>query len=177
MIIKNLLPKGQCPHKQSRTTRSRVPKETKNGQLLPYKHRKRGISQIQNQHLPTGKPTSTHTGQKIANQTRPQKQATEQLYQLKQTHTPAKRGNKHTPRFSCVPFWLRVFSFCWALPLVIILIYPKKKKTRMWSCHIDFRKICYEIFSKILFIPFRKIFFIYFRKFALFILESLLYLF
>ena len=30
-------------------------------------------------------------------------------------------------RFSWVPFWLHMYSFCWALPLVIILIYPKKK--------------------------------------------------
>ena len=27
-------------------------------------------------------------------------------------------------------------------------------KPLMWSCHIDFRKICYEICSKILFYPF-----------------------
>ena len=93
-IIKNLLPKGQSPTNNHELQEARFPKKPKNGQHLPYKHRNRGISPIQNQHLATGKPTSPHTGHKIANQTRPHKQVTEQLYQLKQAHTPAKKGKQ-----------------------------------------------------------------------------------
>ena len=42
------------------------------------------------------------------------------------------------------------------LPLVINSYLSKKKKKKkplMWSCNIDFRKICYGILSKILFYP------------------------
>ena len=46
----------------------------------------------------------------------------------------------------------------------------------MWSCHIYFRKFALFILESFLYL-FYKVCFIYFRKFALFILESLLYLF
>ena len=65
-IIKNLLPKGQSPTNKQKNTRSQSPQRNRrNGQHLPYKHRKRGNSPIQK---PTGKSTKRqcpHPGPRI----------------------------------------------------------------------------------------------------------------
>ena len=67
-IIKNLFLKGQCL--TNNHTRSRFPEKPKNGQHLPYKHRKRGIGPNKNNNCQPANQsqTSPHTGHKIDNQ-------------------------------------------------------------------------------------------------------------
>ena len=81
-IIKNLLPKGQCPTNNQEYKEPRPLETTKIGQHLPYKHRKGASARNRNQQIPIGKPTKqtkpTYRAEDRQSKTKPHKQGNSQ---------------------------------------------------------------------------------------------------